>query len=104
DYAGENTTAIVDGNRIFLWDRAGLIQMQIPAAPGPNAQAAVGKSVRGGKYYMVASPLAVNGLVYFVGDKGPLRVFDPEAGSVLYEKDLPIKEHIEYVFFPGYSA
>jgi outer membrane protein assembly factor BamB len=112
DYGGENTTPIVESGRIFLWDRgAGLVQLLIPASPGPKALCSLGKSLRkdalksGGKDpYMVASPLMVNGLVYFVTDTGLLRVFDPVAGTLLYEKPLPLDSHIEYVWFPGFAS
>jgi outer membrane protein assembly factor BamB len=103
DYAGENTTAIVENDRIFLWDRAGLIQLHIPPNPGPSAHATEGKGIRA-KYYMVASPLFVNGLVYFLENEGPLRVLDAETGALVYEKQLPLTLHKEYVFYPGYSA
>lgn len=103
DFGGENTSAIVEKDRIFLWDRAGLIQLQMPSAPGPNAMPTTGKSIRA-KDYMVASPLFVNGLVYYITDSGKLRVFDADAGSIVYEKDLPLAGHKEYVFYPGYSA
>ena len=112
DYGGENTTPIVESNRIFIWDRgAGMVQLIIPV-PGPKAMLAVGNSIRkkdlksedGKDPYMVASPLMVNGLVYFVSDRGLLRVFDPVAGKLCYEKPLALDSHIEYVWFPGFSA
>jgi outer membrane protein assembly factor BamB len=104
DYAGENSSAIVEQDHIFLWDRSGLIQLQAPANPGPSADVIVGKSLRGIKPYMIASPLYVNGLVYVVSDKGELHVFDPQAGADVYVKQLGLNGHIEYVFAPGYAA
>ena len=80
-----------------------MIQLHIPNSPGPNAMPTVGKSIRE-KNYMIASPICINGLVYYVTDKGILRVFEPETGTVLYEQQLPLNHHIEYVFFPGYAA
>ncbi len=103
DYAGENTSSIVERNSVFVWDRNGLFQLQIPPAPGPSVQAAVVNSDLW-KGYLVGSPLCVNGLIYTIGTKGELRVFDAVAGSELYTKDLPLTIHYEYVFFPGYAA
>jgi outer membrane protein assembly factor BamB len=103
DYAGENATAIVEKNSVFLWDRKGLFQLYIPAVPGPTAQAAPGKSSLW-EGYLVSSPLYAGGLVYTVGTKGEFRVFDALAGSEVYQKTLSLPLHYEYVFYPGYSA
>lgn len=106
-FAGENTSACVSDGRIFIWDRAGLFQLQPPAAPGPGAKPVIGKSLKFEsvfKNYMIASPLVVDGLVYAASDKGLLRVFDAESGEVVYEQQLPLKPHVEYVHFPGLSA
>ncbi len=107
DFAGENTSAVVEGSHLFIYDRSGLIQLLMPPAPGASAQLAMGRSLafeRGKDNYMIASPLVVNGLVYAVSDKGLLSVFDPDAGSLVYEKPLPLNPHIEYIFYPGYAA
>jgi outer membrane protein assembly factor BamB len=104
DYGGENSSAIVELDHIFLWDRSGLIQLQMPTTPSANAEPVVGKSLRGIKPYMVASPLFVNGIVYVVSDKGELHAFDPASGTDIYTKQLSLNGHIEYVFFPGYAA
>ena len=42
--------------------------------------------------------------VDLVSDKGLLRVFDPIAGKIEYEKPLPLDSHIEYVWFPGFAS
>jgi outer membrane protein assembly factor BamB len=106
DYGGEDASAIVESGHIFLWDRSGMIQLLIPNVPGPNVKVTVGKSRRGkqNEFYMVASPLYVDGLVYFVSDKALLYVFDPETGTTLYEKQLPLNAHVEYVWYPGISS
>jgi outer membrane protein assembly factor BamB len=103
DYAGENTTAIVEKNSVFVWDRKGLFQLYIPPVLGPMAQPVPGKSSLW-EGYLVGSPLYFNGLVYTVGTKGEFRVFDAQAGSEVYQKTLSLPFYYTYVSCPGYCA
>ena len=53
---------------------------------------------------MVGSPLIDNGLVYYVGSQGILRVADALTGKMVYEKNLPLSLSQASSFSAGVAA
>ena len=121
EYAGENTTALVSGDRVFMYERTGIRAFRMPAAFGgtnaaltnvawynpknqPRDEAVtngVALHFKPGSVvnYQIASPLFVEGLLYCVNDQGVLSVFDPQANAMVYKRVLPFR-----TVYPGVSA
>jgi outer membrane protein assembly factor BamB len=105
-YDGECASPAVDrAGRFFAvqnWGEMAIARTPDKADAAPAA--VVGKIPAGAITYIVASPLFDNGLVYYVGNLGLLRVADTATGKLVYEKQLPLYPTISDMFGAGVAA
>lgn len=105
-YDGECASPAVDraGHHYAVqsWGEVSIVQTPAKLDAGPVT---VTGTIPGGKIgYMVGSPLIDNGLVYYVGSQGILRVADVVTGKLVYEKNLPLSPTHGSSFSAGVAA
>lgn len=90
-YDGECASPGVDPvGRFFAVQNWGEMAMARIPEDGAGKVTVVGTIPAGAINYIVSSPLIDNGLVYYVGTKGLLRVADTATGKLVYEKQLTL--------------
>jgi outer membrane protein assembly factor BamB len=105
-YDGECASPAVDrlGHyyAVQSWGEVSIVQTPSKIDAGPVT---VTGTIPSGKIgYMVGSPLIDNGLVYYVGTQGILRVADATTGKMIYEKNLPLSPTQGASFGAGVAA
>ena len=95
-YDGECASPGVDlAGRYFAVQNWGEMAIaRIPEKLDEGKVAVTGTIPAGVLTYMISSPLIDNGLVYYVGTHGLLRVADAATGKLVYEKALPVNPAI----------
>ncbi|MCW8129809.1 MAG: PQQ-binding-like beta-propeller repeat protein [Planctomycetota bacterium] len=112
------TSAIVEGNAIYMWTPGGNKSFKSYTVPASCESGQVtpkltfkkvewGADELAGKFEkgdLNASPLFVDGLIYQLYCGGGLAVQDAATGEVVYRKLLPLKPRTEYWAWGGASA
>ena len=108
-FDGECASTVVDGNRFFLFARAGFCSAELPAKAEKNAGVRIIRKMEPKvldperEPYPVGSPVFHDGILYAVrsgwgaGNHDPMiYAFDPEAAEPIYRQKLDLEPAIYY--------